>query len=88
MKISFEIIIPRECAKFFLSLANFFRDANMVLVCKGYGDDYELYTGLDWHEDKELDLVRDESYEDFRLWVSFDSVKSSMKNMYGKGLNL
>lgn len=39
-------------------------------MCKGYGDDYELYTGLYWAEDKDIDFF-DTCYEDFRLWINF-----------------
>jgi hypothetical protein len=41
-----------------------------VVVCKGYGEDWKLYTGLDWGEDKDNDF---REYKDFRVWVSIYS---------------
>jgi hypothetical protein len=41
----------------------------MLLVCKGYGEDYELFTELYWDEDKELDFNNDTQYQDFRIWL-------------------
>lgn len=70
MKMSFEIKIPRFLAQITLFLTSFSRHRYLVLVCKGYDGDYEFYTGLDWCEDKDLDLRYDESYEDFRLWIT------------------
>ena len=70
MRCNLGIKIPRMLSKLILWLTRFFNDQNLVLVCKGYGDDYGLYTGLDWEEDSDLDLVRDKSYSDFRLWIN------------------
>jgi hypothetical protein len=41
----------------------------MLLVCKGYSEDYELFTELYWDEDKELDFNSDTQYQDFRIWL-------------------
>ncbi len=70
MSYSVEIKIHRISAKLFLWLSQFFNDNNFVLVCKGYGGDDDLYTGLCWVEDRELDLEKDDSYSDFRLWIN------------------
>ena len=70
MNKSFEIKIPRLLAPIILWITQFFGDRYFMLVCKGYGEDYELYTGLDWGEDKNLDFIGDKSYEDFRLWIN------------------
>lgn len=51
-----------------LWVTKFFADEKAVLACKGYGDDWEFYTGLHWDEDKNNDLCY---YEDFRLWIGF-----------------
>lgn len=51
-----------------LWLTKFFNDGNAVLVCKGYGDDWKYYTGLDWDEDKDINFS---DYQDYRLWLRF-----------------
>ena len=51
-----------------LWLTKFFNDEKAVVVCKGYGDDWDYYTGLYWEEDKSINL-RD--YNNFRLWLNF-----------------
>lgn len=63
----FEIFIPRIFAKSTLWLTQFFHEKNVVLVCKGYGDDWEYYTGLYWEEDKEIYVWW---YEDYRIWIN------------------
>lgn len=63
---NFTIKIPPFSVKFFLKLSSFFNDNNFVVVCKGYGEDWEYYTGLYWSEDKDLELSW---YEDFQIWV-------------------
>ena len=62
------IKINRLIAKPIMFLLHLFRCKDIILVCKGYGDDYELYTELSWCCDKELDLFRDPAYEDYQLW--------------------
>ena len=64
-----EIKINRLFAKPILFVLNVFRCKRILLVCKGYGEDYELYTKLCWEEDKELDLLRDKTYQDYKLWL-------------------
>lgn len=49
-----------------LRFTKFFTDEKAVLVCKGYGDDWEYYTGLHWEEDNNNDLS---FYGDFRFWI-------------------
>lgn len=65
-----DVIIPRLFVKSLLWLTQFFEDKNLLVVCKGYGDDYELYTGLYWTEDKDINFF-ERCYEDFRLWINF-----------------
>lgn len=61
-----EIYIPKILIKVILWFTQFFNDNKLVLVCKGYGDDWDYYTGLYWNEDKNADF---NGYEDFQLWV-------------------
>lgn len=53
--------------KILLFLTWFFYDKHAVLVCKGYGDDWDYYTGLYWQEDKDLGFY---DYDDFQLWLN------------------
>ena len=69
MKYSYSIKIPRLLSKITLWLTRFFDDNHVALACKGYDDDYDLYTGLCWKEDRSLDLIGDKTYGDFQLWV-------------------
>ncbi len=64
-----EIKVSRILVKPILILFNILGIQKIILVCKGYGEDYELFTGLSWEEDKELDFVNDTQYEDFRIWL-------------------
>lgn len=63
-----DIFVPKIFVKPMLWLTQFFHDRNAVLVCKGYGDDWEYYTGLYWDEDKDLEV---QWYEDYRVWINF-----------------
>jgi len=47
-----------------------FRLFNRVLVmCRGYSEDYENFTELVWDEDKDLEFYDRETYPQFQLWV-------------------
>ena len=59
--------IPAFSVKLFLWLSHYFNDNNFVVVCKGYGDDWDYYTGLYWNEDKDLETIW---YEDYQIWLS------------------
>jgi len=49
-------------------LTSFFNDNKVILVCKGYGEDWDYYTGLYWQEDKNINF---KEYDDFQLWLNF-----------------
>ncbi|MCX5699463.1 MAG: hypothetical protein NTX01_07175 [Candidatus Omnitrophica bacterium] len=61
--------IPAFSVKLFLWLSLPFSDDNFVVVCKGYGDDWDYYTGLYWYEDKDLETCW---YEDYQIWLSIN----------------
>ena len=63
-----EIKIASKIVKPVLWFSQFVEERYFVVVCKGYGDDWEEYTGLDWKEDKNLELCW---YEDYRVWINF-----------------
>ncbi len=62
--------INRRIAKPILYFTKFFNDNYFILVCKGYNEDDDNYTGLYWNDDRDLDF-RDETYKDFQIWYSF-----------------
>jgi len=41
----------------------------MIVVCKGYTEDYDNYTELVWEDDKDLDFYDRETYPEFQLWI-------------------
>lgn len=40
----------------------------LIVVCRGYNEDYENFTELVWKDDKDLDFYDKESYPEFQLW--------------------
>lgn len=64
-----KLTVSRILVKPILFLLKMIRYQKIVLVCKGYGEDYELYTELSWEEDSELEFKNDTQYQDFRIWL-------------------
>ena len=60
------IKINRYIAKIFLLMTNPYQ--NIIMVCKGYDEDYINYTELVWNDDKYLDFT-ELCYSDFQLWI-------------------
>ncbi|MBI4709183.1 MAG: hypothetical protein HY764_03210 [Candidatus Portnoybacteria bacterium] len=60
-----EISLPPFLAKLVLRFNPFRR---VLVVCKGYSEDYENLTELIWEDDKNLDFYDHETYPEFRLW--------------------
>lgn len=65
-----KINISKYLVSFFIFLSKSFPEDKFLVVCKGYGYDYELFTGLHWEEDKDLDFIHDKQYSDFQLWLN------------------
>ncbi|KKW41640.1 MAG: hypothetical protein UY92_C0015G0052 [Candidatus Magasanikbacteria bacterium GW2011_GWA2_56_11] len=42
----------------------------LLVMCKGYGEDYKNFTELVWQDDKYLDFYDKNSYPKFQLWLS------------------
>lgn len=61
-----EIHLPRFLAKFILRLNPFRR---ILIMCKGYDEDFESFTELVWEDDKHLDFYDREDYPEFQLWI-------------------
>ena len=67
MDLNLGIKIPSFSVKFFLKLSSFFHwRSTFQVFCKGYGDDWEYYTGLEWDEDKDIEV---DWYEDYQIWI-------------------
>lgn len=60
-----EIPLSPFFAKLILRL-NLFR--RVLVMCKGYSEDYENFTELVWKDDKDLDFYDSETYPEFQLW--------------------
>ena len=41
----------------------------VLVMCKGYSEDYENFTELVWGDDKNLDFYDRETYPTFQLWM-------------------
>ena len=61
-----EINITPFLAKILLRINPFHK---VLIMCKGYNEDYENFTELVWQDDKELDFFDQETYTQFQLWV-------------------
>ena len=60
-----EISLSPFLAKLILRLNPFRR---VLVMCKGYSEDYENFTELVWGDDKNLDFYDRETYPEFQLW--------------------
>lgn len=43
--------------------------SKILVVCKGYNEDYDNFTELVWEDDKDLDYHDKETYPQFQLWI-------------------
>ena len=56
---------------FFAKLVLYLNPFDFILVvCKGYDDDYGNFTELVWKDDKYLDFYDKDTYPEYRLWVN------------------
>jgi len=60
-----EIPLTPFLAKFILHFNPFNR---MLIMCLGYGEDYEEFTELVWEDDKDLDFYDKNTYPKYQLW--------------------
>ena len=61
-----EIQLSPFFAKLILRLNPFNR---LLVVCRGYSEDYENLTELVWKDDKHLQFYDKETYPEFQLWL-------------------
>ena len=62
-----EIHLSPFLAKLILRINPFRR---LLVMCKGYGEDYESFTELVWEDDKYLDFYDRGAYSEFQLWFA------------------
>ena len=62
-----DIKIPERIVKPILWFTQHIPERFFAVVCKGYGEDWDYYTGLCWNEDRDNDLS---TYEDFQVWLN------------------
>ena len=56
-------------AKLFLRIIPYRLSHRVLVVCKGYSEDYENFTELVWADDKDLDFYDRDTYPEFQLWI-------------------
>lgn len=61
-----EFTISPFFAKFILRFNPF---DQVLVMCLGYGEDYDNFTELVWEDDKYLDFYDNNSYSKFQLWI-------------------
>lgn len=61
-----QINISPFWAKTILRINPFHR---LLVMCKGYNEDYYNFTELVWRDDKDLCFYAREDYPQFQLWV-------------------
>lgn len=61
-----EISLSPFFAKFILRFNPFKR---VLVMCRGYSEDYENFTELVWEDDKDLEFCDRETYPQFQLWI-------------------
>jgi len=42
---------------------------NILVMCKGYSEDYDNFTELVWEDDKNLCFYDKETYPEFQIWI-------------------
>ena len=56
-------------AKIILKIIPYRFSHRLMVVCRGYNEDYENFTELVWRDDKDLDFYDKKSYPEFQLWL-------------------
>lgn len=61
-----ELTISPFLTKLILRLNPFNR---VMVMCRGYGEDYVNFTELVWSDDKHLDFYDRKTYPKFQMWL-------------------
>ena len=64
-----EITIHPFLAKIVLQLIPYRLSNHVLVMCRGYSEDYENFTELVWEEDKYFDFYDQKTYPQFQLWM-------------------
>ncbi len=64
-----EITISPFLARLILRLIPYGISDRVLVMCRGYNEDYKSFTELVWDDDKHLDFFDRVSYPQFQLWL-------------------
>ncbi len=64
-----EINLSPFFAKFILRFIPYGLPCHVLVMCRGYSEDYENFTELVWEDDKDLDFYDKKTYPQFQLWL-------------------
>ena len=56
-------------AKLTLRIIPYKLSHRILVMCRGYNEDYQNLTELVWQDDKTLDFSNRKSYPQFQLWI-------------------
>ena len=62
--------ITRYIARLILAII---QNRRVLVMCKGYNEDYDNFTELVWEDDKELDFSDKNTYPEFQIWIKLPS---------------
>jgi len=64
-----KITLPPFFAKLILRIIPYRLSHRVLVMCKGYNENYKNFTELVWDDDKYLDFYDKETYPKFQLWI-------------------
>jgi hypothetical protein len=64
-----EVTINPFVAKLILRMIPYGISNRVLVMCRGYSEDYDNLTELVWKDDKDLDFYDKETYTEFQLWI-------------------
>lgn len=63
-----EISLLPFFAKLILRIIPYGLSNRILVMCRGYNEDFENFTELVWEDDRDLDFYDSQSYAQFQLW--------------------
>jgi hypothetical protein len=64
-----EINLNPFWAKIILGVIPYKLSHKLLVVCRGYNEDFKNFTELVWDDDENLDFYDKEAYPQFQLWI-------------------
>ena len=64
-----QILLFPFLAKFILRIIPYRLSHCILVMCRGYSEDYENFTELVWEDDNDLAFYDRETYPEFQLWL-------------------